>query len=171
MRALELINKDIAQAIAELNADAESRWEDERILDHNPVIVDGDHLSMQIGVGKYDTQWCTINIYADGWKIEKGKLNKRNTETLDLLMHNVILPMIPAEAIDEAITEVPALSATIKWLRTKKGYSLRQLAEISGVGYSHIQRIEQGHDASVKTINKLCAALDAQLKIEKLCTL
>lgn len=58
------------------------------------------------------------------------------------------------------------LGDQLKQARLSKGLSLRQLAEISGVGYTHIQRIEHGHDASLRTINKLLSALGKELTIK-----
>lgn len=51
----------------------------------------------------------------------------------------------------------------LKQARLSQGLSLRKLEELSGVGFSHIRRIEEGADASTSTINKLCRALGIKL--------
>ena len=53
-------------------------------------------------------------------------------------------------------------------LRAKKELSLRQLEEVSGVGYAHIKRIESGANASIDTITKIANALGYRITLEKL---
>ena len=53
-------------------------------------------------------------------------------------------------------------------LRMDKDLSLRQLEEISGVGYAHIKRIEGGANASLDTITKIASALGYKITLEKL---
>ena len=50
--------------------------------------------------------------------------------------------------------------------RAKKGYTQKQLAESTGIDQSDISKIERGvSNPSVATLNKIAAALDAQLFI------
>lgn len=51
-------------------------------------------------------------------------------------------------------------------LRMQKGLSVRQLSEISGVGASHICKIENGkHAAGLDILNRICQVLDAEIMI------
>lgn len=54
----------------------------------------------------------------------------------------------------------------LKKTRLSQGLSLRGLAELSGVGFTHIQRIEAGADASTSTLNKLCNVLGVELSLK-----
>lgn len=54
----------------------------------------------------------------------------------------------------------------LKQARLSQGLSLRGLAELSGVGFTHIQRIEAGADASTSTLNKLCNVLGVELSLK-----
>lgn len=55
------------------------------------------------------------------------------------------------------------INEELKQARISKGLSLRELEKRSGVGFSHIRRIEAGDDASTSTINKICDALGLRL--------
>ena len=57
------------------------------------------------------------------------------------------------------------LHEQLKKARLAQGISLRDLEKISGVGFSHIRRIEAGADASTSTINRICRALGVKLTI------
>lgn len=51
-------------------------------------------------------------------------------------------------------------------LRIKRGLSVRQLADLCGIDYSNLGKIERGsYNASIAVINKILTALDAHLKI------
>lgn len=51
-------------------------------------------------------------------------------------------------------------------LRAQKGLSVRQLAELSGVSYANICKLERGrYNASIVILSKICNALDAQIDI------
>lgn len=54
---------------------------------------------------------------------------------------------------------------TVLWeKRNEKGYSLRQLAKISGVSKSTIERLEKGYiPKSVKELEKLAEALECSV--------
>lgn len=54
----------------------------------------------------------------------------------------------------------------IAQLRAKRGLSVRQLADLCGMDYSNLNKIERGtYNASIAIINKILIALDAHLKI------
>lgn len=54
----------------------------------------------------------------------------------------------------------------IAQLRSKRGLSIRQLANLSGVNYTNIGKLERGeYNASMAVITKILTALDAQLTI------
>lgn len=54
----------------------------------------------------------------------------------------------------------------IAQLRVKRGLSVRQLADLCGIDYSNLSKIERGtYNASIAVINKILTALDAHLKI------
>lgn len=56
----------------------------------------------------------------------------------------------------------------IAQLRAKRGLSVRQLADLCGMDYSNLSKIERGtYNASVAIIDKILTALDAHLKIEE----
>ena len=51
-------------------------------------------------------------------------------------------------------------------LRAKKGFSQVELGELSGVGYSHIGRIELGkYSIGIDTLKKIADALDCEIKL------
>lgn len=52
-------------------------------------------------------------------------------------------------------------------LRAKRGLSTRQLAELCGVNFANIGKIERGsYNVSIDILGKVCAALGARIKIE-----
>lgn len=54
----------------------------------------------------------------------------------------------------------------IAQLRSKRGLSVRQLADLCGMDYSNLSKIERGtYNASIAVITKILTALDAQLTI------
>lgn len=60
------------------------------------------------------------------------------------------------------------LHEELKKARISQGLSLRKLEELSGVGFSHIRRIEDGADASTSTLNKICKVLNVRLTIKQM---
>lgn len=51
-------------------------------------------------------------------------------------------------------------------IRTKRGLSTRQLAELCGVNYTNIGKIERGaYNVSIDILGKVCDALGAEVKI------
>lgn len=52
-------------------------------------------------------------------------------------------------------------------IRKKRGLTVRQLAELSGVNYTNIGKIERGaYNVSIDILGKVCNALGATIKIE-----
>lgn len=52
-------------------------------------------------------------------------------------------------------------------LRAKRGLSTRQLAELCGVNFANIGKIERGsYNVSIDILGKVCTALGARIKIE-----
>lgn len=61
---------------------------------------------------------------------------------------------------------VITIGEQIAQLRSKRGLSIRQLANLSGVNYTNIGKLERGeYNASIAVINKILTSLDAQLTI------
>lgn len=53
-------------------------------------------------------------------------------------------------------------------LRRSKGYSMRQLAEMSGVNFANIYKIENGkYNVSIDILGKICDALGCRIDIVK----
>lgn len=56
-------------------------------------------------------------------------------------------------------------------LRNKRGYTTRQLAELSGLNHSNITKIEKGaYNASVDILSKLLSPLGAEIAIKEKAT-
>lgn len=52
-------------------------------------------------------------------------------------------------------------------IRKEKGYTVRRLAELSGVNYSNIGKIENGrYNVSIDILSKICTALGAEISIK-----
>jgi transcriptional regulator with XRE-family HTH domain len=60
------------------------------------------------------------------------------------------------------VMEITTLGINIRTLREKKGWSLKKLKEISGVGYSTLHDIESGKSQNITSTNleKVAKALD-----------
>lgn len=53
-------------------------------------------------------------------------------------------------------------------LRLEKGYSIRKLAELSGVDFANINKIEKGrYNVSIDILGKICGALECRIDIVK----
>lgn len=51
-------------------------------------------------------------------------------------------------------------------IRQAKGLSIRQLAELSGVNFANIHKIENGkYNVSVDILGKICEALECRIEI------
>jgi transcriptional regulator with XRE-family HTH domain len=60
------------------------------------------------------------------------------------------------------------IGAELRALRLSRGLSTRALAELAGIGYAHIARIEAGrYNLRVDTVAKIAEALGARLEIVK----
>ncbi len=60
------------------------------------------------------------------------------------------------------------IGENIKALRQERGYSTRQLAELTGLTHSHIVRIEAGrYNVGIDTLEKLFTKLGAKIVIQK----
>ena len=59
-----------------------------------------------------------------------------------------------------------SIGKQIATIRKKKGLSLRQLAELTGLNHSNIGKIELGkYSVGVDILGKICDALGCELKI------
>ena len=60
------------------------------------------------------------------------------------------------------------IGTELRALRQERGYSTRQLAELTGLAHSHIVRIEAGrYNVGIDTIEKLFTELGARIVIQK----
>lgn len=60
------------------------------------------------------------------------------------------------------------MGTELRALRQERGYSTRQLAELTGLTHSHIVRIEAGrYNVGIDTIEKLFTELGARIVIQK----
>lgn len=51
--------------------------------------------------------------------------------------------------------------------RVEKGYTLRQLAEVSGVSSQNLTKIEHGkYNVSIDILGKICNALDISIELK-----
>lgn len=51
-------------------------------------------------------------------------------------------------------------------IRKERGLSVRQLADLCGVGYASISRLENGnYNASIDILAKICDALEADIQV------
>ena len=51
-------------------------------------------------------------------------------------------------------------------IRKERGLTVRQLAELCGIGYASISRLENGnYNASIDILTKICEALDADIQV------
>jgi len=60
------------------------------------------------------------------------------------------------------------IGAKLKELREEKGLSVRQLAELTGVNYSNISKIESGrYSVGIDILSRITDALGAKIEIVK----
>lgn len=58
------------------------------------------------------------------------------------------------------------VGALVAEARKKQGLTLRELAELSGVSYQNITKIENGkYNVSIDILNKLCATLGLKIDL------
>ena len=68
---------------------------------------------------------------------------------------------------DSKTTYRADIGRQVSELRAKRGLSTRQLAELCGVNFANIGKIERGsYNVSIDILGKVCAALGARIKIE-----
>ena len=66
----------------------------------------------------------------------------------------------------EKISYRTEIGRQVAKLRSKRGLSTRQLADLCGVNYANIGKIERGaYNVSVDILGKVCDALGARLRI------
>lgn len=53
-------------------------------------------------------------------------------------------------------------------IRTDRGYSIRQLADMSGVNFANIYKIENGkYNVSIDILGKICEALGCRIELKE----
>lgn len=57
------------------------------------------------------------------------------------------------------------IGTLLKEARKRKGYTLKELEAVTGIGKSAIQRYEHGQDLTIKKAIKLFDALDISLEV------
>lgn len=58
------------------------------------------------------------------------------------------------------------IGAQLRQIREEKGYTLRDVAKLTGIAYNHIGRIERGeYNVTLDTLALLCDALDTDLRV------
>lgn len=68
----------------------------------------------------------------------------------------------------ETISYREEIGRQVAELRSKRGMTTRQLAELCGVNYTNIGKIERGaYNVSVDILGRVCEALGARLRIEE----
>lgn len=78
--------------------------------------------------------------------------------------HYELIFMSPTEAKTDTRQYV---GEQLRQLREEQGYSLRDLAELTGIAYNHIGRIEQGrYNVTLDTLAVICDALDVNIILE-----
>lgn len=69
---------------------------------------------------------------------------------------------------DGNMTHREYIGRQITALRIKQGLTVRQLADICGVTYVNISKIENGrYNVSIDILSKICSAMGAEIKIEE----
>ena len=59
------------------------------------------------------------------------------------------------------------LGQILKETRERKGFTLRELSEATGIHFSNIAKIEKGKfNVGIDILNKVCKALEVEIKIE-----
>lgn len=70
------------------------------------------------------------------------------------------------ELIFDSNMDRKRIGGLVAELRQKKGYSTRKLAELSGISFANIGKIERGaYNVSIDILSKVCKALDAEVTI------
>lgn len=72
------------------------------------------------------------------------------------------------EVIYDSYSERARIGKMIAEIRNKKGFSVRELGERSGVSYVNIGKIERGaYNVSVDILRKICDALDVEIVLKE----
>ena len=91
--------------------------------------------------------------------------------TADFLTQYVIaeqeVPPDPLVVDWVQVRSVAALGAVLFQARRRRGWTLKHLADLSGVSYSNISQIEHGHRQNVRvnTVLRLAAALGIPIEL------
>lgn len=65
---------------------------------------------------------------------------------------------------DETQQIIDTVSRFLKCYRWQNDYSQHRLAELSGIHYNTISKIESGHSYNIVTLIEICLALDLPLR-------
>lgn len=112
-----------------------------------------------------DTQQCTVlnDIHSkeDALKlagVAKGMADWMRENHYELIFSS------PTKITEAARKEI---GEQLRNAREEKGWTLRHLAQLTGIAFNHIGRIEQGkYNVTVDTLARLCAALGMRITIE-----
>ena len=153
------MEKKIKQCICELNADADTRWENNRHLELQGWRDKGSSIELDLAIGKFEAALYSITATAEGWEINFSSTDNEESENILEDVMSVIYPcLVPARR---------TIGQQLRALRQERGYSTRQLAELTGLTHSHIVRIEAGkYNVGIDTLEKLILALGAELIIK-----
>jgi len=78
--------EQIIKAFNELNEDANSRWEDEKILELCNYKEDGDTTTLTVGIGKWDTTFHDLVIDNEGIEIkQQSEKNKLLDDVIEII--------------------------------------------------------------------------------------
>ena len=78
--------EQIIKAFNELNEDANSRWENERILELCNYKEDGDTTTLTVGIGKWDTTFHDLVIDNEGIEIkQQSAKNKLLDDVIEII--------------------------------------------------------------------------------------
>ena len=78
--------EQIIKAFNELNEDANSRWENEKILELCSYKEDGDITTLTVGIGKWDTTFHDLVIDNEGIEIkQQSAKNKLLDDVIEII--------------------------------------------------------------------------------------
>lgn len=78
--------EQIIKAFNELNKDANSRWENEKILELCSYKEDGDTTMLTVGIGKWDTTFHDLVIDNEGIEIkQQSEKNKLLDDVIEII--------------------------------------------------------------------------------------
>lgn len=82
--------EQIIKAFNELNEDANSRWENEKILELCNYKEDGDTTTLTVGIGKWDTTFHDLVIDNEGIEI---KQQSDNNPLVEDVINHILYPI------------------------------------------------------------------------------